>query len=269
MKLHETYTLNNGLKIPKIGFGTAPLKGDEAYNAVMNAIKAGYRHIDTAQVYGNESDVGRAIKDSGIPRENLFITTKLDSRIKNYDDALDAFHASLKRLGLTYVDLYLIHAPWPFDDIGSVHNEGNVAVWKAFEELYEEGYAKAIGVSNFDVDDLQFLLPQAVFQPAVNQIKRHIGFPQQAIETYCKNHGILVEAYSPLGRGAFFDDATVLSYAQEHGVHPAQIALAYLLQKDLLPLPRSKNPEHIKVNGTIDFTLSDDAIDALDRLRFD
>lgn len=268
MTLNQYYTLSNGVKIPKIGFGTAPLKGDDAYWAVRHAIDAGYRHIDTAQTYGNEADVGRAIKDCGVARDKLFVTTKVDSRIKTHEETIAAFHDSLRRLNLEYVDLYLIHAPWAFDDIGSDHASGNVEVFKAFEKLYEDGLVRAIGVSNFDRNDLSHLIEHTSMVPHVNQIKRHIGFPQDETEAFCDAHSIQIEAYSPLGRGVFFDDDTLRSIADEYGVHPAQIAVGYLLQKGMVVLPRSSKKHNIRANGTIDFTLSDAQMRTLDSLRF-
>ncbi len=264
--LHETYTLHNGITIPKIGFGTAPLKGDEAYQTVSHAIKAGYRHIDTAAIYGNEEDVGRAVRDSGVSREALFITSKLDASIKSYDEAIDAFHESLKRLGMEYLDLYLIHAPWPWNEKFSNHFAGNVQAFKALEKLYEQGLVKAIGVSNFDPDDIRNIIDHCSMVPHVNQIKYHIGHPQKATRALCERHSILLEAYSPLGRGEVLSDGRVLAIAKKHGISAAQLCIRYVLEKNALPLPRSSKPAHIKANAEVDFTLPDADIRALDML---
>ncbi len=267
--LQEYYTLSNGRNIPKIGFGTAPLKGEEAYQAVRDALDAGYRHIDTAAIYGNEEEVGRAVRDSKIPREKLYITSKLDASIKSYEHAIAAFHESLKRLGMDYLDLYLIHAPWPWNEKFSDHKEGNVAAWRALEKIYEEGLANAIGISNFDPDDIQNILDNGTVVPHVNQIKYHIGHPQKATRELCNRHNILVEAYSPLGRGGVLTDERVVAMAKKHDVTPARLCVRYVLEKGALPLPRSSNPTHIKANADVDFTLSDKDIKTLDSLVID
>ncbi len=262
----ETFTLNNGSVIPSIGFGTAPLKGDEAYEAVLNALKAGYRHIDTAQAYQNEKDVGRAIADFGIAREDLFITTKLEASIKTYEGAIKALESSLENLNTDYVDLYLIHAPWPWDDKYSNHKEGNVEAYKALEYLYEIGKAKAIGISNFNVDDTKNILEHCSVVPQVNQIKYHIGHNQKEVHDYCSKHDILIEAYSPLGRGKILQHEVLVDMAEKYNVSTAKLSLRYILQKDVLPLPRSNNPKNISNNLALDFTLDKKDIESLDQL---
>ncbi len=269
MILKKTFTLSNNITIPKVGFGTAPLKGDDAYEAVRNALKAGYIHIDTAAAYGNETDIARAIKDSDIPRENLFITSKLHASIKDYDEALKAFQESLDRLETSYLDLYLIHAPWPWDQKFSDHSSGNIAAYKALEALYSAGKIKAIGVSNFSPDDLDNIIDNCDLVPHVNQIKFHIGHPQTDTIKYCKDKNILIEAYSPLGRGGILTHDILKDMARKYQVSTAQLAVRYVLEKDILPLPRSSKPDHIINNAEVAFTLAADDMRQLDTLKIE
>ncbi len=263
------FVLRNHVKIPKIGFGTAPLKGEEAYQAVKTALDVGYRHIDTAQIYLNEEDVGRAIQDANLPRETLFITSKLDASIKSYDSALEAFEETLKRLGLDYLDLYLIHAPWPWDDKYGNYDQGNVQAYKALEKLYNEGKVRAIGVSNFSVHDLENIKKNCEILPHVNQIKYHIGHPQEETVNYCKNHDILVEAYSPLGRAKVLNHPKLLEIAAKYAVSTAQLCVRYPLENGVLPLPRSSKRDHIINNKEVNFTLSSEDRSILDNLRIE
>lgn len=255
--LTETYLLSNGVKIPKVGFGTWQTPdGDTAYNAVANALKTGYRHIDTAKVYGNEASVGRAIKDSGIARETLFITTKCPAETKTYDEAIADFESSLERLGLDYVDLYLIHAPWSWREIGKSNDAGNKEVWRAFEDIYKSGRAKAIGISNFDVDDMTKLFATATIKPMVNQIQYYVGFTEPKITQFAQENGLLVEAYSPLATGHMLQNEEILAMAQKYQVSPAQIAIRFCLQNGVLPLPKATSQAHIEANAQLDFKLS-------------
>lgn len=265
--INDFYTLDNGVKIPKLGFGTAPLNGEEAYQAVREALDSGYRHIDTAQIYDNEEEVGRAIKDSQLNRKDIFLTSKLDPAIKTHDAAIEAFDQSLKRLQTDYLDLYLIHAPWPWSEIGSDQRSGNIEVFKAFEKLYEEGRVKAIGISNFGVDDIDNLINHCKITPHVNQIKCHIGHAQEAIIIHCNKHNILVEAYSPLGRGNIVSHPTIRTLADKYDVTAAQLALRYLLEQNLLPIPRSKNPDHIRSNTKVDFKIDNEDLSTLFKLE--
>jgi diketogulonate reductase-like aldo/keto reductase len=258
--LNETYTLNTGATIPKIGFGTWQIpNGDDAYNSVLMAIKNGYRHIDTARVYGNEESVGQAIKDSGVAREDIFLTTKLPAEIKNYGDAVDAFETSIATLGVEYVDLYLIHAPWPWSEQGADYTEGNIEVWKAMEEFYKSGRAKAIGVSNFNVSDIQAILDNGTVKPAANQIKFYIGSTQEEITQFCQSSDILIEAYSPLATGRILKNSEVQNIAEKYGKTVAQVSLRYTLQHGTVTLPKSTHEEYIIQNADLDFEI--DAID--------
>ena len=267
--LKEVYTLRNGVSIPKIGFGTAPLKGDEAYQAVKDALSAGYIHIDTAQIYQNEEEVGKALKDALVNREDVFITSKLDASVKEYDNAIQAFNGTLERLQIDYLDLYLIHAPWPWDEKYSNYDEGNVLAYKALETLYKAGKIKAIGVSNFSVADLENIRKNCEILPMVNQIKLHIGHPQNEIVEYCKKHNILVEAYSPLGRSKVLNHETIVNMANDYNVTSAQLCVRYVLEKEILPLPRSSNKEHIINNAAVDFSISREDLKMLDTLNID
>ncbi len=261
--------LSHGLSIPSVGFGTAPLKGQEAYEAVKEALRVGYRHIDTAAIYLNEAEVGRAIKDSQVPREAIFITSKLDASIKTYQGALEAYEASLRALGVQALDLYLIHAPWPWEAKYSEHHAGNVAAFNALIDLYKAGKVKAIGVSNFDIVDLKNLQDHCEMLPQVNQIKCHVGhFPSELIH-YCQAHDILVEAYSPLGRAKILQHETIHHLASKHGVSPAQVCLRYPLERGVLPLPRSSNPANIKMNFDLAFSLDEEDLAILDALTLE
>ncbi|MBB5888779.1 aldo/keto reductase [Lactovum miscens] len=265
--LTETYTLLNGLKIPKVGFGTWQTPdGDVAYQAVRNALDLGYRHIDTARVYGNEVSVGKAIKDSGIPREEIFLTTKLPSDIKTFEGTLEYFDISLKALNVEYFDLYLIHAPWPWSNIGANDDKGNREAWRAFEKLYKEGKLKAIGISNFDQHDMENLLEVAEIKPMINQIEYYVGWTEPKIVKFAKENGILIEAYSPLATGHMLENPEIVKMAEELDVSPAQLAIKFCLQNGVLPLPKATSREHIKDNTKLDFVISESNMKILNAL---
>lgn len=229
----------------------------------------GYRHIDTAQNYGNEKDIGQAIKDASVLRSDIFITTKLDSNIKTYQGAIDALNHSLARLQTDYVDLYLIHAPWHWSEKFSDYSNGNVQAFKAMETLLEEGKVRAIGVSNFAPEDLENLRKNCDTLPMVNQIKYHIPHPQKATIDYCKKHDILVEAYSPLARGKVFEEDTLRSIAKKYHVGISNLAIRYILQKGIVPLPRSSKKSHIESNKDVEFTIKDEDMTSLDAFTID
>lgn len=254
---NEFFTLNNGVKIPSIGFGTWQVaEGEEGYNSCLWALKSGYRHIDTAFAYGNEPSVARAIADSGISRKDIFITTKLPADIKTYDGAKEYFEKSLKNLDTDYIDLYLIHAPWPWSDVGSDHTEGNIAVWRAMIDLYNEGRVRAIGVSNFHVKDIKAIVDATGFVPAVNQIRYFIGNTQNEITEYCQANNILVEAYSPLATGALVEHGDLTKLAEKYGVTIPQLCIRFCIENSTLPLPKSVNEARIKANLDVDFEIS-------------
>ncbi|WP_138294790.1 MULTISPECIES: aldo/keto reductase [unclassified Clostridium] len=256
------YTLHNGVTIPSLGFGTYKLQDTEqARDCVAYALRAGYRSIDTAALYKNETGVGQGIRESGLKREDIFVTTKLPNDRHGYDEALRTFDESMARLGLDYLDLYLIH--WPGKD-------RYVKTWKAFEKLYREGRIRAIGVSNFLPHHLETLRQQTEIMPMVNQIELHPYLWQREAINYCQGHGILVEAWSPLMRGgAAFTEPTVSAIAQKHGKTNAQVILRWELQHGIRVIPKSATPARILENSDLfSFELDQDdmaAIDALER----
>ncbi len=265
--LTETYTLNTGTKIPQIGFGTWQTPdGDIAYRSVLSALRTGYRHIDTARVYGNEASVGRAIKESGVARDEIFLTTKLPAEVKDASNVEATFETSLRTLGVDYVDLYLIHAPWPWGERGADYTAENVAVWHEMEKLYRSGRVKAIGVSNFNVHDLTAIVEHGSVVPAANQIRWFIGYTQDEITSFSKSQGVLVEAYSPLATGEILGNPALRTMAGKYGKTVAQISIRYCLQRDTLPLPKSTHDEYIAENADIDFEISPEDMAALDVL---
>jgi len=266
--MKEYFTLSNGIKIPSIGLGTWQSKdGSEAYNAVLWALKHGYRHIDTAYVYGNEVSVGKAIVESNINREEIFITSKLPANIKDYDKALEYFDKTLKNLNVTYLDLYLIHAPWPWENVGQDCTEGNIAVWKAMIKLYKENKIRAIGVSNFSIDDIEKLIEATDFIPMVNQIRYFIGNTQKELTEYCMKNNILVEAYSPFATGEILNNDVLNSIAKKYHTSIAKICMAFCLQNNTLPLPKSVHEQRIIDNFNIDITLSLEDLNYLNTLN--
>ncbi|MCW7944128.1 oxidoreductase [Streptomyces hygroscopicus] len=257
-------TLNNGVEMPQLGFGVWQVPDDEAESAVAAALEAGYRSIDTAAIYGNEEGVGKAVAASGIPRQDLFITTKLWNSDQGYDSTLRAFDVSLEKLGLEYVDLYLIH--WPLPSRGKF-----VETYKAFEKIRAEGRAKAIGLSNFLPEHLETLLGATSVVPAVNQIELHPRLQQHAAREYHKKHGIATEAWSPLGQGkGLLEVPAIVAIAQKHGRTPAQIVLRWHLQLGNIVIPKSVTPSRIKENiDVFDFSLDTEDMAAISALNED
>jgi diketogulonate reductase-like aldo/keto reductase len=253
-----TLPLNTGARIPQLGFGVFQVPPDETVEPVRTAIEAGYRSIDTAAAYRNEEGVGRAIREAGVPREELFITTKLWNSDQGYESALQAFDQSLERLGLDHVDLYLIH--WPMPKVDRFMDS-----WKALEQIHADGRAKAIGVSNFRVADLQRLLEASEVVPALNQIELHPLLQQAELRAFHEQHGILTEAWSPLAQGGdLLEDETIAAIAQAHGKSPAQVILRWHLQLGNVVIPKSVTPERIRSNiDVFDFELTADQMDAI------
>jgi diketogulonate reductase-like aldo/keto reductase len=266
MILKDNLKLRNGVLVPILGFGTWQIKdGEEAYASTLAALTAGYRHIDTAAAYRNEGSIGRAIKDSGIPRDQLFITTKLESHLKNYQQTFIEFEQSRQRLGLDYIDLYLIHAPWPWSEwqTNPDYSQGNIAAWKAMEELYEAKKIRSIGVSNFEISHLEKLFQGVNLLPHVNQIPLWIGRPQKALRAFCQEKEIAVEAYSPLATGRIFKLELLQTLAKKYKRTPAQIAIRFTVDLGAITLPKSIQPKRIIENGDLDFKLDRDDMHAL------
>ena len=261
MPASPTVSLNNGVQIPQLGFGVFQISTDDIVPSVSKALEVGYRHIDTAAVYGNEEGVGEAIAKSGIARDELFVTTKVWNSDQGYDSALAALDASLGRLGLDYVDLYLVHWPAPARDL-------YVETWKALEKAYADGKARSIGVSNFQPNHLHRLQAECTVPPAVNQVELHPSFTQADLVDVHRDLGIVVESYSPLGQAADLDSATVTEIAGRVGRAPAQVIIRWHLQQGYVVIPKSITPERIESNFDVfDFELTDadmTAISALD-----
>ncbi|MFD1430714.1 MULTISPECIES: aldo/keto reductase [Lacticaseibacillus] len=256
--LTETYTLNNGVEIPKVGFGTWQIpNGQKAYDAVADALRAGYRHIDTAFAYGNEESVGAAIKDSGLARKDVFITSKLPAEVKDAKKVEGYFNQTIQNLGVDYLDLWLIHAPWPWNRIGDNHDKDNIAVWAEMVKLYKAGKIRAIGISNFNDHDIANLIANTDVVPAVDQIRYFAGFTQPKNTAAAEKAGMLVEAYSPLATGGLLDDPTITRIADKNNVSVAQLALRFCLQNGTLPLPKASSTAHIEANTNLDFEISD------------
>jgi 2,5-diketo-D-gluconate reductase A len=254
------YELHDGVEIPQLGLGVFQIPPEETRAAVEEALEAGYRHVDTAAAYGNEVGVGEAVAASGIPREEVFVTTKLWNSSQGYDSAVEAFEASLGRLGFDHVDLYLIHWPMPSED-------RFVDTWRAFERIHEEGRARTIGVSNFRVEDLERLERETATMPTVNQIELHPRLQQEELRRWHAEHRVATEAWSPLAKGELLDDETIASVATAHDRTPAQAILRWHVQLGNIVIPKSVTPERIRENLEVfDFELSDEEMAAIAEL---
>jgi 2,5-diketo-D-gluconate reductase A len=252
--------LNNGTEIPQFGFGVFQIPPAETAGAVREAFAAGYRHIDTAQMYGNEEGVGEAIKDSDLSRGEVFVTTKLNNDAHGYNSAISALDESLKKLQLDYVDLYLIHWPLP-------HQDRYVETWKGFEKLLADGRARSIGVSNFQPAHLDRLAKETDTVPAVNQIELHPLLTQTELREYHAGHGIATEAWSPIAQGEVLGEQTITSLADKYGKSPAQVVLRWHLQVGNIVFPKSVNPDRMRENiDVFDFELADDDVDAIEAM---
>jgi methylglyoxal/glyoxal reductase len=258
--LKDTTTLHNGVKMPWFGLGVyKAAEGEEVIQAVKSALNNGYISIDTAAFYKNEEGVGLAIKESGIPRENLFITTKVWNSDQGYESTLQAFESSIQKLGLEYIDLYLIH--WPVKD---KYNE----TWKALEKLYKDGRVRAIGVCNFQVHHLQDLISHAEIKPMVNQIEYHPNLTQKEVHDFCKKEGIQLEAWAPLKRGGLFNNPIINEISQKHHKSPAQVILRWDLQNEVVTIPKSVKEQRIIENANVfDFELSTEEMELINGLN--
>ncbi|MBF0660536.1 MULTISPECIES: aldo/keto reductase [unclassified Rhodococcus (in: high G+C Gram-positive bacteria)] len=266
--LNETYTLSNGVTIPKLGLGTWFIDNDKAADAVRAALEIGYRNIDTAQAYGNERGVGEGVRTSGIGREELFVSTKLAAEIKDYDAAAAAIDGSLDALGLERIDLMLIHSPQPWKDFrGGDYTDGNRQAWRALEDAHRAGKLRAIGVSNFLQEDLEKLLEGSASVPHANQVLVHAGNTPSELMAYCANRNILVEAYSPIAHGEILRNPDVQAMAGKYGVSVPQLCIRYTLQLGAVSLPKTENPDHMRSNADVDFVIAESDMIALRELR--
>ncbi len=269
MILEETYTLSNGVEIPKLGLGTWMIDDGLVADAVKAAVDLGYRHIDTAQAYRNERGVGEGIRTCGVARDKLFLQTKLTAEVKDYEGAKAAIDGSLKTLGLDYIDLMIIHSPKPWANFAGEERffEGNLAAWKALEEACEAGKIRAIGVSNFEKADLDNLLEKASVKPMVDQVLAHVSNTPLELIDYATSKGILVEAYSPIAHGKILDNAEIGAIAAKYGVSIPQLCIRYVIQLGTVALPKTANPDHMKSNSDVNFEISTADMDALKRIE--
>lgn len=265
--INDTFTLYNGVTIPCVGYGTYKVAAEEAKASVAAAIRAGYRHIDTAAFYRNEAGVGQAVRESGLAREDFFVTSKVWNTDRGYDKTRAALEASLKALNMDYLDLYLIHWPANYLQFGKEARALNAETWRALEDLYREGKLRAIGLSNFLPHHIDALMEGAEIAPMVDQIELHPGWLQRGALKYCADHGIVAEAWSPMGRGAMMTDPGLAEMAARRGKSVAQLCIRWVLQHGALPLPKSVHPDRIAANTEVfDFTLSQEEMETIDGL---
>ncbi len=264
----ETYELNNGVRIPCIGFGTYKTPADDTCRAVLEAIDAGYRLIDTASFYGNESGVGKAVRTCGLPREDIFVTSKVWNTDRGYDKTLASFDRTMDALGLDYLDLFLIHWPASLKAYGERAKEINRDTWRALEKLYNDGRVKAIGLSNFLPHHIDEIMETESIKPMVNQIEFHPGWAQLSISDYCIRNGIAVEAWSPFARAAVLENETLVRTGIKYGKTSSQVTLRWIMQHGIIPLPKSVHRERMDSNlDSFDFMLNDQEMAEIDALK--
>jgi len=270
MILEESYTLANGVQIPKLGLGTWFIPDTHAAKAVRQAVEIGYRHIDTAQAYGNEAGIGAGIKTCGIPREELFITSKVAAEHKTYETAAKSIEETLDKMDLDYIDMMIIHSPQPWTEVNQSPNryfEENRQVWRALETALAAGKVRAIGVSNFLREDIDSLWAAAEIKPMVNQVLCHISNTPLDLIQYCQNKGIVIEAYSPVAHGEALKNTTIKKMAEKYGVSIPQLCIRYDLQLGLAAIPKTSNPEHMKANAACDFVITEDDMEKLKQVE--
>ena len=266
MIFEETYPLPNAVHIPKLGLGTWFIPDDTAAQAVRDAVQIGYRHFDTAQAYGNERGVGEGVRTCGVPREKLFVTTKLAAEAKTYAEAAAAIDGSLKTMGLDYIDLMLIHSPQPWVKVNQCEDryvDGNRQAWRALEDAYKAGKLRAIGISNFERQDIDSLLDRCTVAPMVNQLLIHVSNTPFDLIAYSQSKGMVVEAYSPVAHGEMLKNPTVKAMADQYGVTVPQLCIRYTLQLGTLPLPKTADPDHMRDNAQVDFVIADADMETL------
>lgn len=269
MILNETYTLENGVELPKLGLGTWFIDDDKAAEAVRTAVKLGYRLIDTAQAYGNERGVGEGVRTCGVPREELFVASKVAAELKTYEAAARSIDETLEKMGLSYLDQMIIHAPQPWNEFREEKRyfAENKAVWRALEDAQAAGRVRTIGVSNFLRDDLENLLTDCRVRPAVNQILLHISNTDLPLLDFCGQQGIRVEAYSPIAHGEALKNPAISEMAAQYGVSAAQLCIRYVLQLGAVALPKTADPGHMAANAAVDFVISDADMETLKHME--
>jgi len=267
--LQETYTLSNGVTIPKLGLGTWFINNSNAAEAVRQAVSLGYRHIDTAEAYMNEAGVGEGVRTCGIPRKEIFVNSKVAAEAKTYDEAMRKIDESIAKMGIEYIDMMIIHSPQPWAEWRRKKRyfAENLEVWRAMEDAYKAGKLKAIGVSNFLQDDLQNILDHCEIKPMVNQILTHISNTPLELIEFCQKNGILVEAYAPIAHGQVLKNKKIAAIAARYNVSIPQLCIRYVLQLGCVALPKTANPAHMKDNAEVDFTISDADMDALKKFE--
>ena len=266
----NTLTLGNGVKIPQLGLGTWFIDDADAAGAVKAAAALGYRHFDTAQAYGNERGVGEGVRTCGVPREELFVVSKVAAEHKTYEQAKAGIDETLKKMGLDYLDMMIIHSPQPWDKVNQCddrHVEGNRAAWRALEEAYKEGKLRAIGVSNFQIGDLNSLMETCTVKPMVDQILLHISNTQLELVEFCQKSGIVVEAYSPIAHGVILHQPEIRAMAEKYGVSVPQLCIRYTLQLGAVSLPKTANPAHMQTNAEVNFEITAEDMEMLKHFK--
>ena len=266
----RSIVLNNGVKIPQLGLGTWLIDDNKAADVVKAAVKIGYRHIDTAQAYGNERGVGEGVRTCGIPREELFVVSKVAAEHKTYEEAMAGINETLEKMGLDYLDMMIIHSPQPWAKVNQSEDryvEGNRAAWKALEDAYTAGKLRTIGVSNFQIEDIESLLVTAKIKPMVNQILLHISNTPLELVEYCQKNGIAVEAYSPIGHGEILHEPEIEAMAVKYNVSVPQLCIRYTLQLGTISLPKTANPAHMESNAQVDFEISAEDMELLKHFK--
>jgi len=267
---NETVTLSNGVAVPQLALGTWLIDDDKAADAVRAAVAMGYRHVDTAQAYANERGVGEGIRTCGIPRDQLFVTSKVAAEHKTYESAAASIDETLKLTGLDYLDMMIIHSPQPWVEVNQSENryiDGNRAAWRALEDAMKAGKLRAIGVSNFLKEDIDSLWEVAEIKPMVNQVLCHISNTPLDLIDYCQGKGIVMEAYSPVAHGEAMKNLAIRAIADKYGVSIPQLCIRYDLQLGMITLPKTANPDHMRSNGEVDFTISDGDMEILKHIE--
>lgn len=263
-------TLSNGVEVPQLGLGTWLIKEGDAVDAVRSAIELGYEHIDTAQVYGNERGVGEGIRQSGIARDKIFVTTKVAAEHKDYASAMAGIDKSLQKLGLEYIDMMIIHSPQPWKMVNQSEDryfEGNLEAWRALTEAYKGGKLRAIGLSNFLEEDVDNIWDHAEVKPMVNQVLCHISNTPLALVEYCQKKGIVIEAYSPIAHGEALKNEKIAQMAKKYQVRVPQLCIRYDIQLETIVLPKTANVEHMKSNAQVDFEISQEDMEILKNIE--